>query len=165
MVCDFLREMVGEDWLELIDFASAERVNPSFVSEKRGNRESDVIWKFQRRDTGHWIYTFVLLDLPSRPDSYLPVRLMTSKDSHYEVMVGEGLLEVEPDGPWLEEKESLVAAFFCLDPSRSWEAARVGVARLKEHVGREEPRVRYAYENFLEEVILPRMREWARRPA
>jgi hypothetical protein len=101
----------------------------------------------------------VLLDLPSRPDRYLPVRMMTSRDSHYEVLIGEGLLEVEPDGPWLEENESLVAALLRLEPSRSWEAARVGVARLKEHVGREEARVRYAYENFLEEVILPRMGE------
>ena len=52
MVCDLLREMIGEAWVELVDFASAERVNASFVSEKRKNRESDVIWKFQRRDTG-----------------------------------------------------------------------------------------------------------------
>jgi hypothetical protein len=100
----------------------------------------------------------------------MPVRLITSKGSHYEVMIGEGLLAVEPDRSWLVqelmygakelgEKERMVAAFFCLEPSRSWEAARVGVARLKEHVGREEPRVRYAYENFLEEVILPHMGE------
>jgi hypothetical protein len=53
MVCDLLREMIGEDWVELIDFDSAERVNASFISEKRRNRESDVIWKFRRRDTGH----------------------------------------------------------------------------------------------------------------
>jgi len=52
MVCDLLREMVGEAWVELIDFASAERVNASFVSAKRRNRESDIIWKFRRRDTG-----------------------------------------------------------------------------------------------------------------
>jgi len=56
MVCDLLREMIGETWVELIDFASAERVNASFVSEKRRNRESE----FQ-----------------SRPDRYMPVRLMT----------------------------------------------------------------------------------------
>jgi hypothetical protein len=49
MVCDLLREMVGESWVDLIDFASAERVNASFVSEKRKNRESDIIWQFRRR--------------------------------------------------------------------------------------------------------------------
>ena len=32
MVCDLLREMIGEAWVELIDFGSAERVNASFVS-------------------------------------------------------------------------------------------------------------------------------------
>ncbi|HEX4964826.1 MAG TPA: Rpn family recombination-promoting nuclease/putative transposase [Thermoanaerobaculia bacterium] len=173
MVCDFLREIIGEDWMELIDFASAERVNASFVSEKRRNRESDIIWKLRRRDTSDWVYAFVLLELPSRPDHYMPVRLMTFKDTHYDALLAEGLLAVEPDVPWRElvqepmyggkgfrkKESSLVADLFSLEPSRSWEAARVGVARLQEHVGREEPRVRYAYQNWLEEVILPRMGE------
>jgi len=92
MVCDLLREMIGEAWVESIDFASAERVNASFVSEKRRNRESDVIWKFRRRDTGDPVYVYVLLEFQSRPDRYMPVRLMTYLGLLYEDLIAEGRL-------------------------------------------------------------------------
>lgn len=92
MVCDLLREMVGEAWVERIDFTSAERVNTSFVSDKRRSRESDVIWKFRRRDTGDPVYVYVLLEFQSRPDRYMPVRLMTYVGLLYEHLVAEGKL-------------------------------------------------------------------------
>ncbi len=84
--------MIGEAWVELIDFASAERVNASFVSETRRNRESDVIWKFRRRDSGDPVYVFVLLEFQSRPDRYMPVRLMTYIGMFYENLIAEGRL-------------------------------------------------------------------------
>src|SRR5436305_1347948 len=92
MVCDLLREMIGEAWVERIDFASAERVNASFVSQTRQNRESDVIWKFRRRDTGEPVYVYVLLEFQSRPDRYMPVRLMTYTSLFYELLIAEGRL-------------------------------------------------------------------------
>jgi hypothetical protein len=92
MVCDLLREMIGEAWVERIDFASAERVNASFVSEKRKNRESDVIWKFRRRDTGAPVYVYVLLEFQSRPDRYMAVRLLTYLGLFYEALITEGRL-------------------------------------------------------------------------
>jgi hypothetical protein len=92
MVRDLLREMIGEAWVELVDFASAERVSTSFVSEKRKNRESDVIWKFRRRDTGDPVYVFVLLEFQSRSDRYMPVRLMTYTGLFYEYLIAEGRL-------------------------------------------------------------------------
>ncbi len=92
MVCDLLREMIGEAWVELLDFTSAERVNASFVSNKWKNRESDVIWKFRRRDTGDPVYVYVLLEFQSRPDRYMPVRLMTYTGMFYEQLIAEGRL-------------------------------------------------------------------------
>ncbi|MEA2604308.1 MAG: hypothetical protein QOF89_5300 [Acidobacteriota bacterium] len=92
MVCDLLREMIGEDWVKLLDFASAERVNASFVSEARRNRESDVIWKLSRRDSGAPVYVYVLLEFQSRPDRYMPVRLMTYIGMFYEQLIAEGRL-------------------------------------------------------------------------
>ena len=90
MVCDLLREMIGEAWVELVDFASAERVNASFVSEKRKNRESDAIWKFRRRDSDDPVYVYVLLEFQSRPDRYMPVRLMTYVGLLYEHLIAAG---------------------------------------------------------------------------
>ena len=92
MVCDLLRDMIGEAWVEVIDFASAERVNTSFVSDEWKNRESDVIWKFRRRDTGAPVYVYVLLEFQSRPDRYMPVRLMTYIGMFYEQLIAEGRL-------------------------------------------------------------------------
>jgi Putative transposase, YhgA-like len=208
MVCDLLREMVGEAWVDLIDFASAERVNASFVSRKRKNRESDIIWKFRRRDTGEPVYVYVLLEFQSRPDRYMPVRLMTYQGLFYESLIAEGRLPpsgllplvipivvyngVGAWGPALElselierldpsselyvprlrykliheaaydteelgAKESPVADLFRLERSKSWDEVRVGVARLQEHVGPEEPELRHAFESWLEAVILPRL--------
>ena len=208
MVCDLLREMIGEAWVEVIDFASAERVNASFVSATRRNRESDVMWKFRRRDTGDSVYVYVLLEFQSRPDRYMAVRLMTYTGLFYEHLIAEGRLapsgrlpQVIPIvvynglGPWgtpldlaelierfdpsveayvphlrykliheaaygaeeLGEKESPVADLFCLERSASWADVLVGVARLKKHVGPEEPELRRAFEGWLEEVILPRL--------
>jgi len=39
MVRDLLREIVGEAWVDFIDFDSAEKVDASFVSEKRKRRK------------------------------------------------------------------------------------------------------------------------------
>ena len=208
MVCDLLREMIGESWVELIDFGSAERVNASFVSETRRNRESDVIWKLQRRDTGDPVYVYVLLEFQSRPDRYMPVRLMTYTGLFYEHLIAEGRLapagrlpQVIPIvvynglGPWgtpldladlierfdpsaesyvphlryklvheaaysaeeLAEKQSPVADLFRLERSTGWEDVVVGVARLLEHVGLEEPELERAFVGWLREVISPRL--------
>jgi predicted transposase YdaD len=87
MVRDLLREIVGEAWVDLIDFASAEKVDTSFVSKKRKKRESDVIWKFRRRDTGEPVYVYLLLEFQSRPDRFMAVRLMTYVGLFYESLI------------------------------------------------------------------------------
>jgi hypothetical protein len=64
MIQDLLREIVGERWVERIDFDSGERVDASFVSPKHENRESDVIWKFRRKDGGEPVFVYILLEFP-----------------------------------------------------------------------------------------------------
>lgn len=68
MIQDLLREIVGEQWVERIDLDSGERVGASFVSDKHQNRESDVIWKFRRRDSAESLYVYILMEFQSRPD-------------------------------------------------------------------------------------------------
>ena len=38
MVCDLLREMIGEAWVELIDFASAERSRSFGARSRAGSK-------------------------------------------------------------------------------------------------------------------------------
>jgi len=95
MIQDLLREIVGEGWVDRIDFASGERVTASFVSAKHENRESDVIWKFRRQDGGEPVYVYVLMEFQSRPDPSMPVRLMT-----YEGLFYQALLDSQPAAAW-----------------------------------------------------------------
>src|SRR5689334_3512625 len=83
MIQDLLREIVGERWVECTDLDSGERVSGSFVSPKHENRESDVIWKFRRKDRGEPVYVYILLELQSRPDPSMPVRLMGYESLFY----------------------------------------------------------------------------------
>src|SRR4051795_4259878 len=50
MIQDLLREIVGERWVERLDLDSGELADPSFVSDKHDNRESDIVWRFRRKD-------------------------------------------------------------------------------------------------------------------
>ncbi|HVR97877.1 MAG TPA: Rpn family recombination-promoting nuclease/putative transposase [Thermoanaerobaculia bacterium] len=95
MIQDLLREIVGEQWVNRIDFDSGERVNASFVSHQHQNRESDVIWKFRRRDGGQPVYVYILLEFQSRPDPSMPVRLMG-----YESLFYQSLMASQPATGW-----------------------------------------------------------------
>jgi len=96
MIQDLLREIVGERWVERIDFDSGECVNASFVSPRHENRESDVIWKFRRQDDGgEPVYVHILMEFQSRPDPSMPVRLMT-----YEGLFYQALLDSQPAAAW-----------------------------------------------------------------
>ena len=95
MIQDLLREIVGEQWVDRIDFASGERVNTSFVSAKHENREGDVIWKFRRQDGEEPVYIYILMEFQSRPDPSMPVRLMT-----YEGLFYQALLDSQPAAAW-----------------------------------------------------------------
>lgn len=76
MIRDLLRDIVGDRWVELIDLGSGEQVNASFVSARHKSRESDVIWKFRRKDGKEPVYVYILMEFQSRPDPSMPVRLM-----------------------------------------------------------------------------------------
>jgi predicted transposase YdaD len=95
MVEDLLREIIGERWVERIDFDSGERVNASFVSDEHANRESDVIWRFRRQDGGQPVYVYILLEFQSRPDPSMPVRFMG-----YESLFYQTLLAGQPASAW-----------------------------------------------------------------
>jgi predicted transposase/invertase (TIGR01784 family) len=87
MIQDLLREIVGEQWVERIDFDSGERVEASFVSSKYENRESDVIWKFRRHDGGEPVYVYILLEFQSRPDPTMAVRFMGYESLFYQSLM------------------------------------------------------------------------------
>lgn len=92
MVRDLLCEILGEPWVDRLDLTSGERINTSFINPLRKNRESDVIWKFERVDGGDPVYVFLLLEFQSKPDRYMAVRLMTYTGLLYEQLIAGGHL-------------------------------------------------------------------------
>jgi predicted transposase/invertase (TIGR01784 family) len=86
MIRDLLREIVGEQWVERLDFDSGELVNTSFVRGFK-NRETDVIWKFRRKDGGEPVYVYVLIEFQSRPDPSMPVRFMVYVGLFYQTLL------------------------------------------------------------------------------
>src|SRR5690349_16270938 len=95
MIRDLLQEIVGERWVDLINLESGEKINTSFVSPRHASRESDVIWKFPRRDGQEPVYVYVLLEFQSRPDPSMPVRLMGYVHNFY-----EDLMARQPAAGW-----------------------------------------------------------------
>lgn len=87
MVRDLLCEIVGERWVERVDFSTGERISASFVSHQLKGRESDVIWKFRTRDDGAPVYVYILMEFQSRPDRYMPVRLMAYEGLFYQALI------------------------------------------------------------------------------
>jgi predicted transposase/invertase (TIGR01784 family) len=116
MIRDLLREIVGEQWVERIDFDSGERVDASFVSPKHEHRESDVIWKFRRRDGGEPVYVYILLEFQSRPDPSMPVRLMGYVSLFY-----QSLMASQPAASW--RKLPLVIPVVVYNGSEPWNVA------------------------------------------
>lgn len=86
MIRGLLREIVGADWVERIDFDSGKPDNTSFVKHFE-SREADIIWKFQRKDGGEQVYVYILLELQSRPDPTMPVRFMVYVGLFYQMLL------------------------------------------------------------------------------
>ncbi|MEA2605080.1 MAG: hypothetical protein QOF89_6072 [Acidobacteriota bacterium] len=95
MIQDLLWEIVGERWVECIDLDSGELADASFVSDKHENRESDLIWKFRRKDEEEPSDVYVLLEFQSRPDLTMPVRFMG-----YEGLFYQKLMAGQPAAAW-----------------------------------------------------------------
>ncbi len=95
MIQDLLREIVGERWVERLDLDSGELADAAFVSDQHENRESDLIWKFRRKDGGQPADVYVLLEFQSRPDPSMPVRFM-----NYESLSYQKLMAGQPAAVW-----------------------------------------------------------------
>jgi Putative transposase, YhgA-like/Domain of unknown function (DUF4351) len=116
MIQDLLREIVGERWVDRIDFDSGIQVNTSFVSPKHENRESDVIWKFRRLDGDEPVFVYILMEFQSRPDPSMPVRLMA-----YESLFYQGLIANQPAAGW--RKLPLVIPVVLYNGPEPWNVA------------------------------------------
>jgi predicted transposase/invertase (TIGR01784 family) len=93
MIQDLLIEIVGAPWVNNLDLAAAELVDGSLIADSHENRESDVLWRIPRKgNIGPDIY--ILLELQSRPDPTMPVRLMGYKGLLYQRLLANKIVSI-----------------------------------------------------------------------
>jgi predicted transposase YdaD len=113
MIQDLLRKIVDEPWVEQIDLDSAELVNTSLVSGRHETRDSDIIWKFLRTDGKEPAHVYVVVELQSRPDASMPVRIAA-----YESLFLQSLLADLPPAAW--RKMPLILAILVYNGGEPW---------------------------------------------
>lgn len=75
MVRDLLLGFVPGEWVQRLELSSLEKVNASFVSDDLLWREDDVIWRVRFANQS-WLYVYLLLEFQSKPDPWMPLRIM-----------------------------------------------------------------------------------------
>jgi len=75
MVKDLLTGFVKEDWLELLDFATLEKYNATFVTADLRQRMDDIIWRVKWGE--NWLYLYIIIEFQSTIDKFMAVRMMT----------------------------------------------------------------------------------------
>jgi hypothetical protein len=116
MIQDLLREIVGERWVERIDFKSGQLVNTTFISPRHENRESDLIWRFRRKDEEEPVFVYILMEFQSRPDPSMPVRLMS-----YVGLLYQRLMSSRSRKSW--KKLPLVIPLVVYNGAEPWDVA------------------------------------------
>ena len=89
MVQDLLQKIVDEPWVEQLDLDSGERASTSFVSDGHDGRESDIIWKFRRKDGIQPEHVYIHLEFQSRPDPSMPVRVTAYRGLFYQRLLSD----------------------------------------------------------------------------
>jgi predicted transposase YdaD len=78
---DLVRTFVEEEWVAQLDFARAERVEKSFVSEHYKETEADIIYKVPLKaaaaeaDGNQAVYFYLLLEFQSTVDQFMALRI------------------------------------------------------------------------------------------
>ena len=149
MIRDLLRDIVSEEWVERIDFDSGELANTSFVKGAT-NRETDIVWKFGRKDGGgEPVYVYILIEFQSRPDPTMPVRFMVYMGLFY-----QKLLDSQPAAA--RGKLPLVIPIVMSTGSERWNVATdLGslIGELDPSAEKYRPRLRY---HLIDEAAYPR---------
>ena len=91
MVRDLLIGYMPGEWLEQADFATLNRVNASYVSEKEHQRHDDMVWRL--KVGRQWVWVYLLLEFQSEPDPWMALRMMVYMGLLCQHLVKEGELQ------------------------------------------------------------------------
>ena len=133
-VQDLLRGFVGEDWVELLDFDTLEKVNGSYVTDDLRDKEDDLIWRIRMKnekgETGKdkreddWIYVYLLLEFQSRVDKFMAVRVMTYIGLLYQDLIKSKKIKGQGKGKGKNQKLPPVFPLVLYNGLKPWRAER-----------------------------------------
>ena len=75
MVEELIRSFVREEFVKDIDFSKLKRTFSSFVTEEFRERESDIIWQVDIKDSK--VYFYLLIEFQSTVDRFMVLRLLS----------------------------------------------------------------------------------------
>ena len=87
VVIDFLRDYVKQPWVQSVDLSSLQRVNSSYVQEADKQRIGDAVWRLQLKNSGDWVYMYLLLEFQSEVDRYMALRMMVYVGMFYQDLI------------------------------------------------------------------------------
>ncbi len=85
---DLLRGLVGEAWVEDLDFATLEKVSGSYIIDDLREREDDLNWRV--RHQGEWPHVYLLLEFQSTVDPWMALRNMVYTGLLYQDLIKSG---------------------------------------------------------------------------
>ncbi|MCU0753741.1 MAG: Rpn family recombination-promoting nuclease/putative transposase [Xanthomonadales bacterium] len=91
LVADLLRACVTDAWAEDLDYSTLERIDTSSVDPKLDQRHSDVVWRLKWLGED-WLYVYLLLEFQSKPDRWMPLRMLQYVVGCYDQLRRSGVL-------------------------------------------------------------------------
>ncbi len=78
-----IETFIEEDWVSELDFAHAERLDKSFVSEHYKETESDLIYKVPFHNSNQVIFLYVLIEFQSNVQRFMVLRTLNYMTNFY----------------------------------------------------------------------------------
>ncbi len=82
-----IRGFVPGPWISRLDFSSLEPVREAHPKDEIGVRYDDMIWRLRWRDSGEWIYVYLLLEFQSTDHPFMAVRVLDYDGGLYRQIV------------------------------------------------------------------------------
>ena len=87
LVESLIRGFVPGPWVDQLDFSSLEPVSEAHPRDEIGMRYNDLIWRLRWRDSGQWIYVYLLIEFQSADEPFMAVRVLDYDAGLYRQLV------------------------------------------------------------------------------
>ncbi len=71
-----VRGFVPGSWIRKLNFDSLEAVSEAHPADAVSTRYDDMIWRLQWRDSGEWVYIYLMLEFQSTDEPFMAVRVL-----------------------------------------------------------------------------------------